>query len=55
MRETGPARLPSRARGAVGVGGVDVAVLWTGRALSRREGVALVASELARWALDLLG
>jgi cation:H+ antiporter len=39
----------------VGVVAVVVALLWTGRALSRREGVALVASELARWALDFLG
>lgn len=45
-----PSLLPSLALGAV-----VVALLWTGRALSRREGVALVASELARWALDFLG
>ncbi|MFD1644104.1 calcium/sodium antiporter [Haloarchaeobius litoreus] len=34
---------------------VMVAALWTGRVLSRLEGVLFTASELVRWALGLLG
>ncbi|WP_256297645.1 sodium:calcium antiporter [Haloarchaeobius salinus] len=34
---------------------VMVAALWTGRVLSRLEGAVFTASELARWALGLLG
>jgi len=39
----------------VGVTVVVVLALWTGRTLSRREGTALVGSELVRWALGLAG
>jgi cation:H+ antiporter len=39
--------------GAVSV--LVVAALWTGRVLSRLEGVLLAASEALRWALGLLG
>ena len=34
---------------------VVVAALWTGRRLSRVEGGLFAGSELARWALGLLG
>jgi cation:H+ antiporter len=34
---------------------VMVAALWTGRQLSRPEGGLFACSELARWALGLLG
>lgn len=38
-----------------GITVVVIAALWTGRKLSRAEGGLLAASELVRWALQLLG
>ncbi|WP_327051186.1 calcium/sodium antiporter [Halomicrococcus gelatinilyticus] len=34
---------------------LTVAVLWTGRRLTRAEGLLLVASEAGRWVVDLIG
>jgi len=34
---------------------LTVVVLWTGRRLTRAEGLLLVASEAGRWTVDLIG
>ncbi|MFC7227871.1 calcium/sodium antiporter [Salinirubellus salinus] len=51
---TGPGTLENVAW-LVGVVGVTVVALWSGRKLSRAEGGLFAASEVARWALGLLG